>query len=47
MFARLVRAPAAASLITLRVGGVTIEVPPGFDRALLLDVVATLVELTS
>jgi transposase-like protein len=47
MFARLVRTPVAASMITLRVGGVTIEVSSGFDPALLRGVVAALVEPTS
>src|SRR3954465_7279218 len=47
MFARRVRAPEAASPITLRIGRVTIAVSPGFDPALLRDVVAALAELTS
>ncbi|HEX8107633.1 MAG TPA: helix-turn-helix domain-containing protein [Kofleriaceae bacterium] len=43
-FARLVRATEAASAITLRVAGTEIEVRPGFDRALLRDVISALVE---
>jgi transposase-like protein len=43
-FARLVRTAAAATAITLRVGGAVIEVRPGFDSALLRDVVVALAE---
>ena len=43
-FARLVRAADAATAITLRVGGAVIEVRPGFDAALLHDIVVSLRE---
>lgn len=43
-FARLVRTTEAPSVITLRVAGTEIEVRPGFDRALLRDVISALVE---
>lgn len=43
-FARLVRATDGPSPITLRIGGVALDVRPGFDAALLRDVVATLAE---
>lgn len=46
VFARLVRAADAASRITLRVGGVMLEVQPGFDPALLREVIAALAEAT-
>lgn len=45
-FARLVRATEAPSVITLRVAGTEIEVRPGFDPALLRDVISA-VEGTS
>jgi transposase-like protein len=43
-FARLVRAADTATAITLRVGGAVIEVRPGFDAALLHDIVVALAE---
>lgn len=43
-FARLVRPADAATAITLRVGGAVIEVRPGFDSALLHDIVVALAE---
>lgn len=43
-FARLVRATESPSAITLRVAGTEIEVRPGFDPALLRDVISALVE---
>ena len=43
-FARLVPAAEVRGSITLRVGGVVIEVRSGFDHALLRDVVTALVE---
>jgi transposase-like protein len=43
-FARLVPAAEVCASITLRIGGVVIEVRPGFDHALLHDVVTALVE---
>lgn len=43
-FARLVREAEAPCAITLRAGGVVIEVQPGFDPALLREVIAALVE---
>jgi hypothetical protein len=46
-FSRLVRsteAPSSSSSITVRAGGVIVEVRPGFDPALLREVVAALVE---
>ena len=43
-FARLVRGAVASSSVTLRVGGVILEVRPGFDAALLREVIAALVE---
>lgn len=42
-FARLVRATAASSAITLRVAGTEIEVRSGFDPALLRDVISALI----
>ena len=41
-FARLIPAAERCPPITLRAGGVVIEVRPGFDHALLRDVVAAL-----
>jgi transposase len=46
-FARLVRAGDAAAAITLRIGTTVIEVRPGFDAALLREVVAALAEAAS
>ena len=46
-FVRLIPAAEMCAPITLRAGGVVIEVRPGFDRALLRDVVAALAERTS
>lgn len=43
-FARLVPAAELSPPITLRAGGVVIEVRSGFDQALLREVVAALVE---
>ena len=43
-FARLVRAAEWTSPITLRVGGIALEVRPGFDAGLLREVVAALTE---
>jgi transposase len=46
-FARLIPAAEMCPAITLRAGGVVIEVRPGFDHGLLRDVVTALVERTS
>lgn len=46
-FARLVRATEVPSAITLRVAGTEIEVRPGFDPALLRDLISALVEVAS
>ena len=46
MFARLIPSAEICPLITLRAGGVAIEVRPGFDHALLREVVTALVEQT-
>jgi len=46
MFARLIPTAEMCPLITLRAGGVAIEVRPGFDHALLREVVTALVEQT-
>ena len=43
-FARLIRAAVASSSVALRVGDVILEVRPGFDAALLREVIAALVE---
>ena len=43
-FARLIRAAVVSSSVVLRVGDVILEVRPGFDRALLREVIAALVE---
>jgi len=45
-FARLVRTADVPSRITLRVGGVTLEIQPGFDPVLLREVIASLAEAT-
>jgi transposase-like protein len=45
-FVRLIAAAEMCPPITLRAGGVVIEVQPGFDHALLRDVVAALAERT-
>ena len=47
VFARLVRASEAPGAITLRVGGAIVEVRPGFEPALLREVIAALVEAAS
>jgi len=46
-FARLIPAAEMCPPITLRAGGAVIEVRPGFDHALLRDVVTALVGRTS
>jgi transposase-like protein len=46
-FARLIPAAEMCPPIMLRAGGAVIEVRPGFDHALLRDVVTALVECTS
>jgi transposase len=45
-FARLIPTAEMCPPITLRAGGVAIEVRPGFDHALLREVVTALVERT-
>jgi transposase len=45
-FARLIPAVERCPSITLRVGGVAVELRSGFDHALLREVVAALVERT-
>ena len=46
-FARAVRASDGAAPLTLRVGDVALEVRPGFDAALLREVIAALLEVAS